>query len=170
MHKTVLAAVAAAALFAPAVAQQMNQHQMNDGPFQSGQEPQAHSRPMPGSSQAMAGRAIAPELLNAHQIRDIQQALEARGLRSIRVDGRWGADIEAAIKNFQKTENLISQNGELDPLTLVALGLNPLSFGLSGVGETTGQAVRDGAAPRERIQEVPEQPIREQPIREQEQR
>jgi Putative peptidoglycan binding domain len=169
MHKAVLAAVAAAALSAPAVAQQLNP-QMNNGQAQFGQEPQAQPRPVPGPSHPMAGRAIAPELLNEHQIRYIQQALEARGMRAMRVDGRWGADMDAAIRNFQKTENLISQNGELDPLTLVALGLNPLSFGLSGAGETTGQATRDGAAPREQMQEVPELPLREQPIREREQR
>jgi peptidoglycan hydrolase-like protein with peptidoglycan-binding domain len=172
MHKAVLAAVAAAALFAPAVAQQMDQHPMDsgqsqNGQSQSGQEPQAQQL-IPGLPQALAGRAIAPELLSARQIRDIQQALEARGARSIRVDGQWGADIEAAIRNFQQTENMIAQNGELDPLTLMALGLNPMSFGLSGMGETTGQAVRDGAAPREPMQEAPDQPMREQPIREQE--
>jgi peptidoglycan hydrolase-like protein with peptidoglycan-binding domain len=178
MHKAVLggAAVAAAALFAPAVAQQMNQHEMNNGQpqmgqSQSGQEPQAQQRPIPGASQAMAGRAIVPELLNAHQIRDIQQALEARGAQSIRTDGRWGDDIEAAVRNFQRMENMISQNGELDPLTLMALGLNPLNFfGPSGASETTGQALQDGAAPREQMREAPEQPMREQPIREQEPR
>jgi hypothetical protein len=172
MHKAVLAAVTAAALFAPAVAQQMNQHQMNGGQSQNGQpqpgqEPQAQQHPIPGLPQAMMGR-IAPELLSAHQIRDIQQALEARGARSIRVDGQWGADIEAAVRNFQQTENMISQSGELDLLTLMALGLNPLSFGLSAPGETTGQAVREGVAPRDRMQEAPDQPLREQPLREQE--
>jgi peptidoglycan hydrolase-like protein with peptidoglycan-binding domain len=160
MHKAVLTAVVAAALFAPAVAQQINmngQSQMNGA--QTGQEPQAQTQPIPGASQAMAGRAVSPELLSTRQIRDIQQALEARGARSIRMDGQWGPDIEAAIRNFQKSENMITQNGELDPLTLMALGLNPMTFGLSGATETTGQAVRDSAAPRERMQEMPGRPI-----------
>jgi peptidoglycan hydrolase-like protein with peptidoglycan-binding domain len=160
MHKAILAAVAAAALFAPAAAQQMNM----SGQSQTGQEPQAQPMPVQGSSQAMAGRPISPSLLNAHQIRDIQHALEARGAHAIRMDGQWGPDIEAAVRDFQKSENLISQNGELDPLTLMALGLNPLSFGLSGASETTGQAARDNVAPTERMQDLQEQPVREQHI------
>jgi hypothetical protein len=155
MYKAVLVAVAAAALVAPAVAQQMDmngQQSGMNGPSQNGQEPLAQ----PEASQPLASHAIAPELLSTHQIRDIQQALEARGAPAMRVDGQWGPDIEAAIRNFQKSENMISQNGELDPLTLMALGLNPLSFGLSGTGETTGQAVRDNGPPQEPVQELPE--------------
>ena len=80
----------------------------------------------------------------------------------MRVDGEWGPEIEAAVRNFQKAENLISQNGELDPLTLMALGLDPLSFGLSGASETTGQAAHDSAAPQELMDERPEYPRGEQ--------
>jgi peptidoglycan hydrolase-like protein with peptidoglycan-binding domain len=158
MQKAIFAAVASAALLAPAVAQQID---INEQPV-TGQE-QALPQPVQGSSQALTSRPVSPELLNAHQIRDIQQALEARGAPAIRMDGKWGPDIEAAVKNFQKSENLISQNGELDPLTLMALGLDPLSFGMSGASETTGQAARDNA-PRERMQHSQEEPGREQPI------
>jgi peptidoglycan hydrolase-like protein with peptidoglycan-binding domain len=162
MHKAILAAWAAAALFAPAAAQQIN----TNGQFQAGQGPQAQPQPIQGASQALAVRPVLPEHLSSHQIRDIQQALEARGAHAIRVDGQWGPDIEAAVRNFQKSENLITQSGELDPLTLMALGLDPLSFGLSGASETTGQAARDNAAPREQMQDVQEHPMRdEQPIR-----
>jgi peptidoglycan hydrolase-like protein with peptidoglycan-binding domain len=159
MHKAILAAVAAAALFAPAVAQQID---INRQP-ETGQEPQVQPRPVQGSSQALAGRPVSPELLSTHQIRDIQQALEARGAHAIRVDGEWGPDIEAAVRDFQKSENLISQDGELDLLTLMALGLNPLTFGMSGASETTGKAARDNA-PRERMQDPQEEPGREQLI------
>jgi peptidoglycan hydrolase-like protein with peptidoglycan-binding domain len=159
MHKSILAAAAAAALLAPAAAQQID---MNRQP-ETGQEPQAQPRPFQGSSQALAGRPVSPELLSTHQIRDIQQALEARGADAIRVDGQWGPDIEAAVRDFQKSENLISQNGELDPLTLMALGLDPLSFGMSAAGETTGKAARDDT-PRERMQDPQEEPGRGQLI------
>lgn len=156
MHKTILAAVAAAALFAPAVAQQMNQEMRS----QTGQHPHALPPLIPGSSQALSDRAISPEILSAHQIRDIQQALADRGARSIRVDGQWGPSVEAAIQDFQKSENMISQDGELDPLTLIALGLDPLSLGLPDASETTGQAVHGDAAPRERSEDAPQpQPI-----------
>jgi peptidoglycan hydrolase-like protein with peptidoglycan-binding domain len=160
MHKSVLAAVAAAALFAPAVGQAAD---INNRQLETGQEPQVQPRPVEGSSQASAGRPVSPELLSTRQIRDIQQALEARGAHAIRVDGQWGDDIEAAVRNFQKSENLISQNGELDALTLIALGLNPLTFGMSGASETTGQAARDNA-PREGMQDLRGEPGREAPI------
>ncbi len=160
MHRSILAAVAAATLFAPAVAQQMN---MN-GQSQTGQDQPTQPQPIEGSSQALAGQSISPQLLGTNQIRDIQQALEARGAHAMRVDGQWGPDVETAIRNFQKSENLISQNGELDPLTLMSLGLNPMSFGLSGSAETTGQAIRDNATPREPAQDVPDQPVRELPF------
>jgi peptidoglycan hydrolase-like protein with peptidoglycan-binding domain len=156
MHRAVLAAVVAAGLFAPAAAQQIN---TNGQPVQTGQEPQTQSRPIPGPPQTAQGRAILPELLSVREIRDIQHALAARGTHSIRVDGQWGPDVEAAIRNFQKSENMISQNGELDALTLIALGLNPLAFGLSGTSETTGQAVRDNPVPPERMHQAPEQPL-----------
>jgi peptidoglycan hydrolase-like protein with peptidoglycan-binding domain len=159
MHKAILAVVAAAALFAPAVAQQID----INGPLETGQEPRAQTRPVQESSQAPAGRPVSPDLLSTHQIRDIQQALGARGAHAIRVDGQWGADIEAAVRDFQKSENLISQNGELDPLTLMALGLDPLSFGMAGASETTGKAARDDT-PRERMQDPQEEPDREQRI------
>jgi peptidoglycan hydrolase-like protein with peptidoglycan-binding domain len=162
MHKTILAAAAAAALFAPAVGQSAVAQQIDmNGQPETTLEPQA--QPVQGSSQALAGRPVSPELLSTHQIRDIQQALEARGAHAIRVDGQWGPDIEAAVRDFQKSENLLSQNGELDPLTLIALGLDPLSFGMSGASETTGNAARDDTS-RERMHDPQEEPGREQLI------
>lgn len=155
MHKAVLSAVAAAALFAPALAQQIP----IKGPSRFGQEMQQELLPVPGASQATAGHAISPQLLSSAQVRDIQRALEARGANAIRVDGEWGPDVEAALRDFQKSENMISQNGELDSLTLMALGLDPLGFGLSGTTETTGQAARDGASPQEGTLDIPEEQL-----------
>jgi peptidoglycan hydrolase-like protein with peptidoglycan-binding domain len=155
MYKAVLSAVAVAALSAPALAQQIPVQ----GPPQSGQEMQQELLPLPGASQAMAGHAISPQLLTSGQIREIQRALEARGANSIRVDGEWGPDVEAALKDFQKSENMISQNGELDSLTLMALGLDPLGFGLSGTTETTGQAAREAASPQERTPDIPQEQL-----------
>jgi peptidoglycan hydrolase-like protein with peptidoglycan-binding domain len=153
MYKAILTAAAVVALSAPAVAEQINQN----GQSQTGQAAPPQSRPAPASPQIRAGQAISPQLLNSHQVREIQQALDARRAGAVRVDGEWGPDVEAALRNFQKSENLISQNGELDALTLAALGLNPLSYGLSA-SETTGQALHDGTAQRERAQDAQEQP------------
>ncbi len=161
MHKAVLAAVAATALLTPAVAQETDVNE----PLKPELEVPVPLQPAPpGSSQAWAGQAVMPEFLSAQQIRDIQQALEARGAQSIRVDGEWGADIEAAVRDFQKSQNLISQNGQLDPMTLMALGLNPMNFSLSGATETTGQtmhdgAEQDGATEHHERQQEPESPL-----------
>jgi peptidoglycan hydrolase-like protein with peptidoglycan-binding domain len=107
----------------------------------------------------MSRHAIPPRLLSSGQIRDIQRALEAHGATSIRVDGEWSPGVESALKDFQKSENMISQNGELDSLTLMALGLDPLGFGLSGTTETTGQAARTGASPQEGTSEITEEQL-----------
>ena len=152
MYKAVLVAVAAAALIAPAAAQQ-NQPA---APTQSEQIPPSQNEEIvPRNGQELPAQpappshAIAPDLLSEPQIRAIQQALDAHGT-PVQVDGQWGSAMDAAIMNFQKNENLISQNGVLDPLTLMALGLNPLAFGLSDTGETTGQA-SPAAPPRDEV-------------------
>jgi hypothetical protein len=127
MRNAFLAAAALATLSAvAAVAEQAN---INGPQF----------TPAPDSSSVLAGEPITPQHLSARQVREIQQALQTRGLGSNRVDGQWGPDIEAALRDFQKSENMIAQNGEIDPLTLLALGLDPLGYSLSGTSETTGQ-------------------------------
>jgi peptidoglycan hydrolase-like protein with peptidoglycan-binding domain len=152
MHTAVLTAAALAALSVSAVAQQGGM----SGPPQSGQQMQ-QSRTLQDSSQALAGYQISPQQLNAGQVREIQQALEDRGVGSIRVDGEWGPDTEAAIRNFQKSENMISQTGELDFPTILALGLDPVSFGLADANETTGEAPRGDASQQQRMPGTPQQ-------------
>jgi peptidoglycan hydrolase-like protein with peptidoglycan-binding domain len=164
MYKAIVTA-AVVALSSPAIAEQpAHQRQQIDNQNAqqgSGQVAQPPSRPDP-ATQIRAGQPIPPQLLNTHQVREIQQALESRRGSSVRVDGEWGPDIEAALRDFQRSENMISQNGELDTLTLMALGLNPLSYGLSEPGETTGQALRDGSLQREPVQDTQEPPADEQ--------
>jgi peptidoglycan hydrolase-like protein with peptidoglycan-binding domain len=155
MHKIILTAAALAALSVSAVAQQGGM----SGQPQAGQQMQPQSHTLPESSQALAGYQISPQQLSSSQVREIQQALEARGDTSVRVNGEWGPDTEAALKNFQKSENMTSQTGELDFPTLLALGLDPLSFGLAGASETTGQAPREGASQQqEQPQRMPGTP------------
>jgi peptidoglycan hydrolase-like protein with peptidoglycan-binding domain len=146
MHKAVLTAAALAALSVSAVAQQGGL---------SGQQINPQSQALPDPSQALAGYQISPQQLSSSQVREIQQALEDRGDSSVRVNGEWGSDTEAALKNFQKSENMISQTGQLDFPTLLALGLDPLSFGL-GASETTGQAPH-GDDPQHRMPGTPDQ-------------
>ncbi len=156
MRKGVLTAVAVAALGASAVAQQQDGA---SGRPRTEQLIELQSGTLAGSTQALAGHRISPQQLNASQIREIQKALEERGERSVRVNGEWGPETEAALKNFQKSENMSAQAGELDVSTLAALGLDPSGFGLAGIAETTGQAPRDGDSRQHRMQDTPEQTI-----------
>ena len=153
MHKAVLIAVALAALSVSTVAQQ--------GDI-SGQSPPRHqaqpqSPAFPGSPPALAGYQISPQQLSSSQVRAIQQALEEWGEEDVRVDGQWGADTEAALKNFQESENMITQTGEVDLPTIVALGLDPLSFGLTGAGQTTGQTPGSATSPSQPLPGAPAQ-------------
>src|SRR5262245_3864241 len=152
MHKAILTAAALAALSVSAVAQQGGISGQTGQPMQM--HPQSDALPDP--SQALAGYQISPQQLSSSQVREIQQALEDRGDSSVHVNGEWGPDTEAAVKNFQKSENMISQTGQLDFPTLLALGLDPLSFGLARASETTGQAPREDA-PEQQMPGTPEQ-------------
>ncbi len=136
MNKFILAAVAAAAFCMPALAQQGGA----GGQSQNGQQAQPQSGISSGS-QSRAGQQISPQHLSMNQVREIQQALEKKG-ESLRADGKWGPNTEAALKKFQQLQNMSAQSGELDSSTIMALGLDPSSFGLAGTSETTGQAPR----------------------------
>jgi hypothetical protein len=151
MHKAVLTAAALAALSVSAVAQQGGMS------GQAGQPMHPQSQTLPDSQQALTIYQISPQQLSASQVREIQQALEDRGDSSVGVNGEWGPDIEAALKNFQKSENMISQTGQLDFPTLLALGLDPLSFAQAGANETTGQAPRADGSQEQRMPGTPEQ-------------
>jgi hypothetical protein len=149
MRRVILATIAAVALCAPAFAQQTN-----TGP-QTGKQPpqvqnqpatQNRNQPQRGQNLANARQQISPERLSTTVrdiqpalVRDIQQALDKMGFKAGRVDGKWGPETEAALKDFQKSKNMPS-NGQLDAMTTTGLGLNPSDFGTAGNLGTTGQA------------------------------
>jgi hypothetical protein len=56
--------------------------------------------------------------------KEIQQALADKGYYQGTVTGTWGPDSMDALKRFQKDQNL-TDNGKLDSLSLIALGLGP---------------------------------------------
>ena len=64
-------------------------------------------------------REPAPE-----RYQEIQQSLAAKGYYSGPVNGAWGADSVAALKRFQRDQN-IGDDGKLGSLSLIALGLGP---------------------------------------------
>jgi len=64
-------------------------------------------------------REPAPE-----RYQEIQQSLAEKGYYSGPVNGAWGADSVAALKRFQRDQN-IGDDGKLGSLSLIALGLGP---------------------------------------------
>jgi peptidoglycan hydrolase-like protein with peptidoglycan-binding domain len=55
---------------------------------------------------------------------EIQQALADKGYYEGSVSGMWNAESLDALKRFQREQNL-KDNGKLDALTIMALGLGP---------------------------------------------
>jgi peptidoglycan hydrolase-like protein with peptidoglycan-binding domain len=77
----------------------------------------------------LAQHQISPRNLSESEVRKIQQALDDRGFKSGRVDGSWGPETEAALKDFQKWA-MLSPTGEVDSISIAVLGLNVADFGL----------------------------------------
>src|ERR1700733_3689947 len=131
MKKIILSTVAAAALCVPALAQQT----------QSPPSAQPQSQATSQQGQSGARQTLAGNQMSGSQVRGIQQALDNKGFKSGRVDGKWGPETEAALKEFQKAQNMPG-TGEIDSVTIVALGLNGSDFGMRA--STTGQAPAGG--------------------------
>ena len=55
-------------------------------------------------------------------VRDVQQALNAKGYNAGPADGQWGPSTEIALKQFQASQGL-PVNGVLDARTMNALGV-----------------------------------------------
>jgi peptidoglycan hydrolase-like protein with peptidoglycan-binding domain len=55
-------------------------------------------------------------------VRTVQRSLNDRGFDAGPVDGQWGPNTEAAVREFQQA-NGIAQTGNLDPRTINALGV-----------------------------------------------
>ena len=70
--------------------------------------------------------------INEEAIRRVQQTLNKRGFDAGHVDGVWGPQTTAAIRNFQMKEHLPA-SGRLDERTMTALGLSNRSD-TTGVG------------------------------------
>jgi peptidoglycan hydrolase-like protein with peptidoglycan-binding domain len=62
--------------------------------------------------------------VSAHAVQMVQERLRELGYYHGGVDGIWGAQTQAAITQFQQGRGL-QPNGQLNPETIAALGLNP---------------------------------------------
>jgi peptidoglycan hydrolase-like protein with peptidoglycan-binding domain len=69
------------------------------------------------------GAAVAPQLLSADQIRQLQQGLVAQGY-ALRVDGRWGPETAGAVQSYQQRQNIAVTPGSVDAQTLAMLGMS----------------------------------------------
>jgi peptidoglycan hydrolase-like protein with peptidoglycan-binding domain len=76
--------------------------------------------------------AAEPLFVDGDTVREVQQTLRDRGFR-VGVDGIMGPRTQAALRLFQKSENL-EETGRLNPGTLAALGMEaqPLASGAKG--------------------------------------
>jgi peptidoglycan hydrolase-like protein with peptidoglycan-binding domain len=74
------------------------------------------------------GEPIPPLAYSPTTIRQVQQTLNNRGFRAGPVDGVMGPNVQEALMDFQRSENL-EPTGQLNPRTLSALGIQaqPLS-------------------------------------------
>jgi peptidoglycan hydrolase-like protein with peptidoglycan-binding domain len=75
-----------------------------------------------GIQQSAAAGASAPTQYSPEIVRSVQRTLNHRGFEAGPVDGVMGAELSAALKDFQRSENL-QETGQLNPGTLAALGI-----------------------------------------------
>jgi peptidoglycan hydrolase-like protein with peptidoglycan-binding domain len=73
---------------------------------------------------AAAAAPPAQETVSPAVIRNVQQRLRALGFYRGGVDGVWGAGTQASLERFQQGRGL-QATGQVNPLTLQALGLDP---------------------------------------------
>lgn len=81
------------------------------------------TRPMPAPA-AASSAAVAPDILSAAAVRNVQQRLRSLGFYRGAIDGLWGPGTQGAIERFQQGRGLQS-TGQVNPATLQALGLDP---------------------------------------------
>ena len=79
----------------------------------------ASAKQAPSRYRRSSQREPAPE-----RYQEIQQSLADKGYFTGPVNGAWGADSVAALKRFQRDQN-IGDDGKLGSLSLIALGLGP---------------------------------------------
>lgn len=79
-----------------------------------------------GRRSVVARRSATQQQPDSERIREIQEALAAKGY-PVDPSGVWGQQSVDALKKFQQDQNInnMSGRGKLDSLTLIALGLGP---------------------------------------------
>jgi|SRR5579864_3603619 len=93
-------------------------------PAPSPAAPPAAAPAAPGGSMGQAPKASMPHAAthatSASKVKEAQQALQQAGLYKGKVDGKFGPQTKAAVKEFQK-ENGLKQTAHLDSATMKKL-------------------------------------------------
>jgi peptidoglycan hydrolase-like protein with peptidoglycan-binding domain len=151
MKRILLATTAVVLMSLPAAAQGMNNdakspHVQSNPPVQGGQSydmnaTQSGSDQRPGATR----QPISHQALSQDEIARIQQALNKQGFDAGNVDGIWGPETRAALRNFQERQSL-QASGALDQQTLDALGVNVAQGSASEPSATTGAGSSAGSS------------------------
>jgi peptidoglycan hydrolase-like protein with peptidoglycan-binding domain len=91
-------------------------------------------RPQPPVSSAAA------QPLDRPVVREIQQRLRRQGFYSGGADGVWGPGTQQAVERFQRARGL-QVTGDLNPMTLNAMGLDPNNLAAVRASEGYGSSV-----------------------------
>ena len=81
-------------------------------------------RLLPPAMPEPAAAAPGPNALSPVAVRNVQNRLRALGFYRAAPDGLWGTGTQAALERFQRGRGL-EANGQINPTTAQALGLNP---------------------------------------------
>jgi peptidoglycan hydrolase-like protein with peptidoglycan-binding domain len=113
----------------------------------------------PGIDQNMppASREFGTPGLSKEDIRKVEQALQSKGHNPGRVDGVMDNDTRAAIRAFQKQNNL-SQTGTVDPETAAKLGVSVGQPSRDRTGTSTDKS-RSGAGYSGRVESGEDQNV-----------
>ena len=163
MRKLALIVAGATALpliaAAPSLAQQNGpqknqpQSQMQQPQNQPSGQPSANkqsaNQPSANDESANSGQNAAANL-NQDEIRQVQQALDQKGLDAGRADGKLGPRTKHALNQFQKKQGLRA-TGSPDDQTLAALGIG-------GGSSTTGQGPSEPQNSSSKPKSQPAQP------------
>lgn len=87
----------------------------------------ATGEPAAPTTPSAAADAATSSSLSPAAIRAVQERLKDLNFYSGDTDGLWGAKTQESIKSFQQGRGL-QPNGQLNPATISALGLNPNMF------------------------------------------
>lgn len=178
MKQILLATVAAVAISFPAMAQshkvpeptktaQMRHRLSRHTAKNMTEQPQKQlarnkAKETSGNNHMQAVQLINPMQLTRSQVREVQRTLDKKGFNARKVDGIWGPETAAALRRFQK-HNDIDALGHLTRETLAMLGVNwarshqqpdTVGYESQGMGkpnkasETTGSGASDNGISR----------------------